>query len=58
MELSLLDANKQELSIRFKLDNKNWSYAKKIDINSSEWFIDVRIFLKPKNKYILKIMTL
>ena len=48
MELSLLDANKQELSIRFKLDNKNWSYAKKIDIDSSEWFIDVKIFLKPK----------
>ena len=45
LKSSLLDTNKQELSIRFKLDNKNWSYSKKIDKNSSEKFIDVRIFL-------------
>ena len=45
LESSLLDINKQELSIRFKLDNKNWSYAKKVDKNSSKKFIDVRIFI-------------
>ena len=45
IESSLLNTNKQELSIRFKLDNKNWSYFKMIDNNSSEKYIDVRIFL-------------
>jgi len=45
LESSLLDINKQELSIRFKLDNKNWSYAKKVNKNSSKKFIDVRIFI-------------
>lgn len=45
LESSLLDKYKQELSIRFKLDNKNWSYAKKVDKNSSKKFIDVRIFI-------------
>lgn len=49
LKSSLLDTNKQELSIRFKLDNKNSSYSKKINKNSSEKFIDVRIFLIIKN---------
>mgnify|MGYP003320363445 CR=1 FL=1 len=57
-ETSPLDTDKQELLIKFKLENKNWSYDKKIDKNLSEKFIDVRIFLKLKNKYSLKIMTL
>ena len=48
LKSSLLDTIKQELSIRFKLDNKNWSSSKKIDKNSSEKFIDVRIFLMIK----------
>ena len=45
LKSSLLDTIKKELSIRFKLDNKNWSYSKRIDKNPSEKFIDVRIFL-------------
>ena len=48
LKSSLLDTNKQELSIRFKLDNQNWSYSRKIDKNSPEKFIDVRIFLITK----------
>ena len=48
LESSLLNIDKQELSIRFKLDAKTWTYPKKTDHSSSEKFIDIRIFVTLK----------
>lgn len=45
LKSSFLNSNKQELSIRFKLYAKNWAYSLKTDYNSSNKYLDARIFI-------------
>jgi hypothetical protein len=45
LESSLLNIDKQELSIRFKLDAKIWVDSQKRAAHSSNKYIDIRIFV-------------
>lgn len=45
LESSLLNIDKQELSIRFKLDAKIWVDSQKKAAHSSNKYIDIRIFV-------------
>jgi hypothetical protein len=49
LESSLLNTANAQLSIRFKLDAKTWVDSQKKTANSSNKYIDIRIFvvLKP-----------